>query len=55
MLGKGLQLNNYSPVSLLSVISKVLEKLVNNRIVHHLEKYGLFQIGSIVLGLLQIV
>ena len=29
-------------VSLLSVVSKVLEKLVNNRIVDHLEKCGLF-------------
>ena len=28
---------NYHPVSLLSVVSKVFEKLVNNRIVHHLE------------------
>ena len=33
---------NYHPVSLLSVVSKVFEKLVNNRIVHHLEQYGLF-------------
>ena len=33
---------NYRPVSLLSVISKVFEKLVNNRIVDHLEKCGLF-------------
>ena len=29
---------NYHPVSLLSVVSKVFEKLVNNRIVDHLEK-----------------
>ena len=29
-------------VSLLSVVSKVFEKLVNNRIVDHLEKCGLF-------------
>ena len=28
---------NYRPVSLLSVASKVFEKLVNNRIVEHLE------------------
>ena len=34
--------NNYCPVSLLSVVSKVFEKLVNNRIVDHLEKCGLF-------------
>ena len=33
---------NYHPVSLLSVVSRVFEKLVNNRIVDHLEKYGLF-------------
>ena len=33
---------NYRPVSLLSVVSKVFEKLVNNRIVDHLEKCGPF-------------
>ena len=33
---------NYHPVSLLSVVSKVFEKLVNNRIVAHLEKCDLF-------------
>ena len=34
---------NYHPVSLLSVVGKVFEKLVNNTIVdHHLEKDGLF-------------
>ena len=33
---------NYHPVSLLSVVSKVFEKLVNNRIVDHLEKCSLF-------------
>ena len=33
---------NYHPVSLLSVVSKVFEKLVNNRIVDHLEKRDLF-------------
>ena len=33
---------NYRPVCLLSVVSKVFEKLINNRIVDHLEKYGLF-------------
>ena len=31
----------YHPVSLLSVVSKVFEKLVTNRIVDHLEKCGL--------------
>ena len=33
---------NYCLVSLLSVVSKVFEKLVNNKIVDHLEKCGLF-------------
>ena len=33
---------NYCPVSLLSVVSKVFEKLVNNRIVDHLEECNLF-------------
>ena len=33
---------NYIPVSLLSVVSKVFEKLVNNRTVDHVEKCGLF-------------
>ena len=33
---------NYCPVSLLSLVSKVFEKIVNNRIVDHLEKCGLF-------------
>ena len=33
---------NYHPVSLLYVVSKVFEKLVNNRIIDHLEKCGLF-------------
>ena len=33
---------NYDPVSVLSVVSKVFEKLVSNRIVDHLEICGLF-------------
>ena len=33
---------NYRPVNLLSVVCKVFEKLVNNGIVDHLEKCGLF-------------
>ena len=33
---------NYRPVSFLSVVSKIFEKLVNNVIVNHLEKCGLF-------------
>ena len=41
-VGKRSTAKNYHPVSLLSVVSKVFEKLVNNRIVDHLEKCGLF-------------
>ena len=33
---------NHRPVSLLSMVSKVFEKLVNNRIVDHVEKCDLF-------------
>ena len=33
---------NHRPISLLSVVSKVFEKLVNNKIVDQLEKSGLF-------------
>ena len=43
---------NYRPVSLLSMVSKVFEKLVNSRIVDHVEKCGLFLISSMVLDLL---
>ena len=42
MLGEGSTAKNYRHASLLSVASKVFEKLVNNRIVDHLEKCGLF-------------
>ena len=43
---------NYRPVSLLSVVSNVFEKLVNNRIVDHLKKLVFFLISSMILGLL---
>ena len=47
-VGKRSTAKNYHPDSLLSVVCKVFEKLVNNRIVDHLEKCGLlsdFQYG----------
>ena len=34
--------NNYCYVSLFSVVSKIFEKLVNDKLVDHLKKYGLF-------------
>ena len=41
-VGERSKAKNYCPVNLLSVVSKVFEKLVNNRIVDHLEKSDLF-------------
>ena len=41
---------NYRPDSILSVASKVFEKLVNNRIADHLKKCGLFPIFSMGIG-----
>ena len=46
MLGKGLLLKTTILVSLLSVVSKVFEKLLNNKIVDHLERCGLFSVWS---------
>ena len=40
--GKKSTPKNYCPVIPLSVVSKVFEKLVNNRIVYHLRKCGPF-------------
>ena len=39
-VGERSAVKSYHPVSLLSVVSKVFEKLVNNRIVNHLKKCG---------------
>ena len=41
-VGKRSTAKNYCTVSLLSVVSKVFGKLVNNRIFAHLEKCDLF-------------
>ena len=41
-LGERSTAKSYHPVSLLSVVGKVFEKLANNRIVDHLEKCGFF-------------
>ena len=43
---------NYHLVILLSVVSEIFKKLVNNRFVNHLEKCCFFLISSMVLGLL---
>ena len=41
-VGERSKAKNYCPDSLLSVVRKVFEKLVNNSIVDHIEKCGLF-------------
>ena len=41
-VGERLATKNDCPTSLFSVVSKIFEKLVNNRIVDHVEKFGLF-------------
>ena len=41
-VGERSTVKNYRLVSFLSVVSKAFEKLLNNRIVDHLEKLGLF-------------
>ena len=51
-VGERYTTGNYGPVNLVSVVSKIFEELVNNRIVDHLEKCGLFLISNMVLGLL---
>ena len=41
-VGERSNAKNYHDVSLLSVVSKVFERLVKNRIVDHLEKCDIF-------------
>ena len=41
-VGERSSAKKYHPVSLLSVVNKVFENLVNNRIVDHLKKGDLF-------------
>ena len=41
-VGESPTAKNYRPVSILPLVSKVFQNLVNNRIDEHLEKCGLF-------------
>ena len=41
-IGERSTAKNYNPVSLLSAVTKDFEKLVNNRLVDHVEKWKLF-------------
>ena len=43
---------SYRPASLLFLVNKFFEKLVNNMLVNHLEKFGFFLISNMVSGLL---
>ena len=40
-VGKRFTAKNYCPISLLSVVSRVFEELINNKIVDRLDKSGL--------------
>ena len=51
-VGERSEAKNYRLVSLLSVVIKVFEKLVNNGIADHLDKYCLFSDFQYGLGLL---
>ena len=50
-VGERCMAKNFSPVSLLSVVSKVFER-PNNGLFDDLEKFNLFLISGLVLGLL---
>ena len=45
-------LRKYGPVSLLFVINKIFEKIVNDTLVDHVEKFDLFLISCVASGLL---
>ena len=51
-VGEGANAKKYYRVRLLLVVSKIFEKLVNNRLVSHLEKCGVFLNSSMVPALL---
>ena len=51
-VGKRSMAKNYRHVSLLSLVSKIFQTFVNNRLVDYLEKCGLFLISSNVSNLL---
>ena len=51
-VGERCTTKSYRPVSLLSMFSKVFEKLVNNRLVDHIWNVAFSLISSLVLGLL---
>ena len=42
LLGRGLWFKTDTLIRLLSVVSRIFEKLVNHRLADHIKKYGLF-------------
>ena len=47
--GKHTKPKNYRPVSLLPVMSTIIERVVHNQLTEHLQKYKLFLITNLVL------
>ena len=45
-------IKNYYPVSVLFVVNEFFDRLVNNKVVDYLEKFGFFLISSMTSGLL---
>ena len=52
LAGESSTAKNYRPLDLLSLVSKIFEKLLNNRIFDHVEICGIFMISNMVLGIL---
>ena len=52
-VGERCMAKSYRPVSLLSVVIKVFQRLVDNRLANHLEKCDLFSDFQLILGLLE--
>ncbi|KAL0879195.1 hypothetical protein ABMA27_002982 [Loxostege sticticalis] len=48
--GRKDQITNYRPISILSATSKILEKIINRRLVQYLEKQSILSIISLALG-----
>ena len=51
LAGESSTAKNYRPVDLLSLVSKIFEKLLNNRIFDHVEICGIFMISNMVLSI----
>ena len=51
LAGESSTAKNYRPVDLLSLVSKIFEKLLNNRIFDHVEICGIFMISNMILSI----